>query len=127
MSTSLIPYKRMPYVGRCAVVGGNLIFTWKAAAPGDFSQHPMPMICIEPQGLDYQNAPADDPDLSSRKSFIWYRGPASKLAAERIALELANSGVGVAYPCDKGLFVQLAEQHQMVCIGEAKPVEREME
>lgn len=94
------------------------ILEWRASVPGDFNRQPVPMLCVDAATeTDYALRGDDCADL---KTFIWYRTKRAGKAARRIAHELATSGFSVVYPCDRDIYIDVGERHQVISLKQQR-------
>lgn len=118
---SLISWKRNGGVKQ-AKVGNATLSTWKCYLDGQREGcRPYPMIEVEPDGLDYATAPADDLDFSRQKTFIWVTDKRGMEDAERLALELAVTGKASIYGFMNPLVIRVGWHHQVLIVGGVKP------
>ena len=75
------------------------------------------MLCIDAaREAEYTFAQddLDDADLSSFKTFIWYRSARGEAVARRVAQELAGLGFAFVYPADRDLVIHVGKRHRVI-------------
>ena len=118
---SLISWKR-ENGGKKAKVGNATLSTWKCYLYDESEGGKLyPMIEVEPDGLDYATAPADDLYFSRQKTFIWVTDKRGMEDAERFALELAVTGRASIYGFKCPLVIRVGWHHQVLVVGGVRP------
>ena len=95
---------------------GAYIAQWRCPIPGELNRSPIPMISVH---AATEHEFRTDPNYDRFQTCIWILSKRGRPAAQRIARELAETGVAIVYPSDWDLTIHYGARHQIVVIGQA--------